>query len=64
MCVQLSCGMTEFIPYVLDCDGKCIVVDNPGSLGDSVSLKSADKSPHTLLNHLKKIFKQVETSNR
>jgi len=60
----LSCGKTEFLPYILDPEGKCIVVDNPGSLSDSVGLKSADKSPHTLLSHLKKIFKQVETLNR
>jgi len=62
--VQLSCGKTEFLPYILDGEGKCIVVDNPGSLSESVGLKAADKTPHTLLTHLKKIFKQVETLNR
>jgi len=64
MCLQQACGDTKFLPYILDSDAKCIVVDNPGSLSESVGLKAADKSTHTLLAHLKKIFKQVETSNR
>lgn len=64
MYLQLSCGKTEFLPYILDAESKCIVVDNPGSLGESVGLKASDKSPHTLVTHLKKIFKQVETLNR
>ena len=60
----MTCGTTEFLPYILDGEGKCIVVENPGSLSESVGLKPGDKTPHTLLTHLKKIFKQVETSNR
>jgi len=64
LCVQLSCGKTVFLPYILDAEGKCIVVDNPGSLSESVGLKASDKTPHTLVTHLKKIFKQVETLNR
>jgi hypothetical protein len=40
------------------------VVDNPGSLGESIGLKAVDKTPHTLLFHLKRILKQVETTNR
>jgi len=64
VCLQLSCGKTEFLPYILDAEGKCIVVDNPGSLSESVGLKSADKSSNSLITHLKKIFKKVETMNR
>jgi hypothetical protein len=63
-CAQLTCGPTDFLPYVIDSDGKCIVVDNPGSLGESIGLKVLDKSPHTLTSHLKKLLKQVETTNR
>ena len=40
------------------------MVDTPGSLNESIGLKAVDKTPHTLLFHLKKIFKQVETTNR
>lgn len=59
--VKLSCGQTDFLPYIVDTDGKCMVMDNTCSLGESMGMKSGDK-PHSLLMRLKKILKQVETT--
>jgi mitogen-activated protein kinase kinase kinase 5 len=59
--VKVSCGQADFLPYCLDAEGKCLIVDN---LSESVGLKAQDNKQHSLLTQLKKVLKQVETSRR
>ena len=58
--LQLSCGNTDFVPYVMDAEGRCII-DVPGALMASDGL--VDKTI-PLFNKLKRILKEVEMSNR
>ena len=58
--LQLSCGNTDFVAYVMDAEGRC-VIDVPGALMASDGL--VDKTI-PLFNKLKRILKEVEMINR
>ena len=60
---QLSCGSTDFLPYTMDVEKRCVMVDVPGGLGLSESMKSTDK-PVMVYTRLKRIIKEVEVSCR
>jgi mitogen-activated protein kinase kinase kinase 5 len=62
--VKLSCGNTDFFPYFIDGDGRCVFVESSSSLVESSSGTKASDKPNYLLSHLKKMLKQVETSSR
>ncbi|KAI0229036.1 Mitogen-activated protein kinase kinase kinase 15 [Lamellibrachia satsuma] len=61
--VKLSCGNTDFVPYVIDTEGHCVIVDMPGALMSSDGLAIVDKTM-PLFNKLRRILKEVEMSNR
>lgn len=60
--MQLSCSGTDFVPYIVDDDGLCMMVDMPGYVEDNQKALS-ERTP-SLFVAIKRILKEVEKSNR
>nr|UCK81532.1 mitogen-activated protein kinase kinase kinase 8-like protein [Arenicola marina] len=58
--VKLSCGTTDFLPYVLDKERRCVIVE---MLGSDCCIKCPEK-PLLLLSAVKKMLKEVELSHK
>ena len=74
---QLTCDKTDFLPYVMEEDGRCVITDV--SLADSMKAKTNGSSAsggggekgegkglanNTLASRLKRILKELEHSHR
>ncbi|ESO12712.1 hypothetical protein HELRODRAFT_62517 [Helobdella robusta] len=61
--VNLTSKKTDFFPYKLGSDGKCVVVDAGATAAEPSGTKTLEKS-QTLLHFLKKVMKRVETTSK
>ena len=52
------------MPYVRDSEGRCVVTDMSSGLMASDGMLPGDKVPVSLFTRIKRILKEVETSNR